>query len=219
MSIQEILEQELGCLKNGIPIQLGTITLNKSYRYLYPIMRFYGDEVHKRIRETHKLGVGINDVIYWQQSKLILTEEIFILVDTKGEYKNGKHTNPVTAQAKFAEDLAWLKEIGILRTEYVFDQINGHLHMLVVKIPEDVPHAVKAFVLGKYDLIYTQKQATLLFKSDSVEFKVVTDDKQYRVAFAQAVKNRIDVDIDPIELPGLVGKPIFEQEIFKNRLT
>lgn len=218
MTVEEILEKEMTNLQKGIPIQLGVVRMNKSYRYLYPIVRFYGQEVYERIRTTHKLGVGINDVVFWKENHIVLTNELFILVDTKGEYRYDTHVNPITSQMKFADDLAFLKSKGILSTDYVFDDISGHLHMLVLKVPEDVPHAVRAFVLGRYELIFTDKQASRLFHKDSVEYKVVTNDKAYRVILSEAIMNKLETIISPEDLPGLTGKPNFEQEIFKQRL-
>jgi len=217
MRVEDLLLQEFENIKNGIPIKLGRVFLNKSYRYLYPVLKLYEDELYHKVKSLIKLGVGIGDVLYFEKHKIILTSGLFILVDTKGIYANGKHKNPINAQKIFSEQLEWFRQSEHLIDDYIYDDPSGHMHMIVLKVPDDVPHAVRAFVLGKYDMIYTETQAKRIFDTQSREFKIVTNDKLFRKEITQKVNELVGTRYAEDDLPGLTSKPRFEWEIFKDR--
>lgn len=217
MIADQIVESALLAVKEGIPIQLGSVFINKSYRYLYPTLKLYKNGVHDVVRQIHKLGVGVGDVIYYNDGNPILTSELFILADTKGAYSNGLHVVPEEAQRNFDKSLQWLKGSGCLTTDYVFDDINGHLHMLVIRVPDDTPHAVRAFLMGKYEYIFTKDQALRLFNQKEDTYKVVTNDHDYRIKLSDYIARRIGKNVEPDELAGLSSKPNFEKEMFKSR--
>jgi len=216
MIIEQIIASEIERIKEGIPVKLGKVYLNKSYRYLYPMLKLCKGELYDKVKLLPKLGVGIGDVVYIEKNNIILTSELFILVDTKGSYENGRHKNATQSQLRFAEFLNWFRNSEYLRDDYIYDSLEGHMHMLVLKIPEDVPHAIRAFVLGKYDMIYTDSQARTIFDTKSVEFKVVTNDKALRKSITNKIKELVGLETLE-DIPGMTSKPKFEWEIFKTR--
>ena len=154
----------------GIKIQLGQITINKTARFIKPCLRFYGEQFVRNVSSVFKLAYAIKDV--YISDLFGYDKHIFILVDTK------KCTN------RFIEVKEWLKEQDYYETDYAVDNlIHGRLHMLVIKLPDVVN--LDLFLSGKYSQMYSDMEILDSLTDD--DKAIIEKDKNYRIKFVEKV--------------------------------
>ena len=94
-------------------IQSGKLYENRTWKYLFPCLKFYGPELMSKLSSFFKLAVGVND--YNKKEKQAC---IYILVDTniaiasdveRAEYKH-----------KFAQFLDWLSYKPYFVSDYIY---------------------------------------------------------------------------------------------------
>ena len=138
-------------------IQNGKLYENKTWQFLFPCFKAYGEETIKRLNSFYKLAVGIGDLNHHTSKHCI-----YILIDTnialtdKGliEYKK-----------KLSVFLSWLKSQSFYVTDYMFDNSETEgKHMVVLKVPEKYDKAYSHFISGEYSKMYTKEEIEELFK-------------------------------------------------------
>lgn len=184
-------------------IQLGMIYMNKTKKYLLPCLREYGDEFTDRVRSLFKLAIGIGDTALLDMG-ISLEKDIFILIDTKMSRK------------KFKSTLEWLRLQDYYSFDYPFDDLhNGHLHMLVVKVPKNYYDSFGRFKESQFSKMYSYKDLEKFFKGRDEEIRVLSRDKNYMVQFVDKVNQIYLTAVDPTEWIGELDFPIqIEEEIF-----
>lgn len=168
-------------------IQLGSIVMNKTKKYLFPCIRSYGQEFIQRLTYTMKVAIGIGDIITIK-SNIKFEKHIFVLIETKTKIK----------EFNFPEFLSWVREQEMYEEDYAFDHLSkGFLHMIVIKLPENCYNSFETFKKGEYSKMYTPERLKELFDQSTEQYKVLIKDHNYKLTFSKALQKEYQLD-DPI---------------------
>lgn len=185
-------------------IQLGTIYTNKTKTYLLSTLIDYGDDFEKKFAHLFKLAVGIGDFALVDMG-IVLEDSIYILIDTK------------FSRRKFKEIMNWVKSQSYYEFDYPFDDIHvGHLHMLVVKIPDRFNTTVKEFQNSKYSKMYEYEDLHKFFDNRKVELDVLTKDSKMLITFVNKVNNMFKTNVDYSTWEGEIEFPLKDEEEYFN---
>lgn len=177
-------------------IQLGTIYMNQTKKYLLPCLKDYGVEFSQKMGNLFKLAIGIGDFALIDMG-IKLEKHIFILIDTNLSRKH------------FNSTMNWLRLQEYFSFDYPFDDIHkGHLHMVAVKIPEKFHKTLGKFRDGQFSEMYNYEDLELYFKGKDQELKVLTKDKIYKVEFVEKVNELYKTNINPDTWTGELDFPI-----------
>lgn len=157
-------------------IQLGTLYVNKTSKYLLPCLKLYGDTFITKLNSVFNLAFGLHDGVLdgtdFEPQKLI-----YILSD--------KLHQP----AKFQNFLNYVKHQNYYVMDYAFDDIEtGRKHMLVIKFPESHYHSYDKFIEGKYSKMYTKEEIDKFFIRESEVKQVITRDSRMIPIFIERIK-------------------------------
>jgi len=166
----------------GIKIQLGKVTMNKTARFVKPCLRCYGEDFVKKLSSVFKLAYGIGDMIIDEK----IEHQIFILVDTE------------KCTRQFIEVIDWLREQDYYENDYAVDHLlHGRLHMLVVKLPDNIID-LDLFLSGKYSKMYLDKEIIDSLSDD--DKAIVIKDNNYRIKFVKKVNEYFKTNLKLEEL-------------------
>lgn len=204
-------------------IQNGKLYDNRTWRYLFPCLKSYGEEFTNYLKTFFKLGVGLGDVNFEEKTD---GKSIFILFET--DFAFPLHKDTIKYKEDFARFLLWLRNQPFYIEDYIYDK---NQHMIVVKIPEEYFDTVKYFKKGKYSKMYTDKEiqkyfkyVTLSNKQAEVEvnnrFKktrgILKKEKEYLEDFVKEVNNKFGTEVTSLEMKDaeLDFPPNPEEEVF-----
>jgi len=132
-------------------IQIGKVYLNKTFKYLIPCLKVYGDTFQAKLSTVHKLAFGIHDC-YFDGTKMEEKKLIYMLCDKAYQ------------KAKFLNFLNYVQHQDYYETDYPYDDmLHGRKHMIVLKIPEEHINAYDAFREGRYSEMYSSADIDKLF--------------------------------------------------------
>lgn len=208
-------------------IQSGKLYKNKTWLYLYPCLKFYGQELRQHLNSFLKLGVGISD------HNLNITNgfnNIYILFDTEPVLE--KDSDLVKYKENFNKFLDWLRYQYYYETDYVFEELKySGKHMVVLKIPSKHDITLIKFIQGQYSEMYTTKdineyymyisnpdqqiEATKNEKIKKVR-NVLTKNKEYLPEFVKQVNllYKTEVTEEDFKEAELDFPPSLEEETF-----
>lgn len=157
-------------------IQLGKVYVNKTYKYLIPCLKLYGDTFVTKLNSVFNLAFGIHDTVLdateYEGQKLI-----YILSDK------------LYQAAKFQNFLNYVKHQPYYVMDYAFDdQERGRQHMLVIKFPESHFDVYDKFIDGKYSKMYTKDEVNKFFRKEGESRDVVTRSKKMIPVFIERIK-------------------------------
>lgn len=169
-----------------IKIQIGKIFMNRTRKYLLPLIKKYGDEFTFHINQLSKVAVGIGDMVV-KKCGFQHEKHLFILVDSR--YK----------PFRFVSTLNWIREHQSYEDDYVFGNIqSSRFHMIVIRIPDSYLESMEHFRDGRYSKMYSSDDVRQLFSTDGKTgfdrtlyetiIKVLVHDHNYMVEFAEQVK-------------------------------
>lgn len=188
-------------------IQLGTIYYNKTKDYVLPSLQEYGKAFEKKFTNLFKLAIGLGDFALLDMGVMI-DHSLFILVDTKFARKN------------FIYTMEWLRSQNYYQFDYPFDDVHsGHLHMIVVSIPERFKKSIDHFKKGEYSQMYSyQDIENFFFMREDIQ-SVFKKDPQMLVEFVEEVNKLYNTEVDHIGWKGEADfPPKDEQEYFNFNL-
>jgi hypothetical protein len=137
-------------------IESGKLYTNRTWRYLYPCLGYYGESLMSRINKFLKLGIGLGDPNFSAKKPYL-----YILLDA-----NLIHSS-LEATDKYREDFSnfvtWLRYQKYFVADYIFDMNNQH--MIVLELPEKYTYTFKYFTDGLYSQMYNHKDIEDYFKS------------------------------------------------------
>lgn len=166
-------------------IQIGSIVMNKTRKYLAPCLRLHGSNFITRYGDVYKVAIGIGDIVAIK-SNISFEKHIFILLESK---TNSQSTTSF---------LKWVREQSFYEEDYAYDHISkGHLHMLIIKLPEECYDAHDNLLKGDFSEMYSPEQLKSFFDQSTEVYKVLTKDHDYRVTFSKKLKEEYDVDLSP----------------------
>lgn len=168
-------------------IQIGSIYINRTRKYLFPIIKYYGKDFTKYINSLFKLGVGIGDIIT-NKCGIHHEKHLFILVDTAA-----------SSNVSFGTTLKWLQNHSAYEDDYAFDAVHkGRLHMIVIRVPDECLTSIDKFKTSEFSKMYTKEQILELFDYSTKDpktaetykdiQKVLIHDHNYRVDFAKKIE-------------------------------
>lgn len=207
-------------------IHSGKLFKNKTWRYLYPTLKYYGPDLDNYITSFIKLSIGIGDI-----NVAFEEDNLFILFDV--ELKNHMQINLQKYREKFQQFLHFVKIQHYYTSDYVYkyDKFSTG-HIVVLKIPYIFKNAMYNFIKGKYSLMYSEEQIKKYFgfrKFDNKTLErevnkiikstrdVFLKDEKRKKAFIKRVNFDFDTNIkeemfnDNFELD---YPPRFSEEIF-----
>lgn len=190
-------------------IQLGNIVINKTKKYLAPCLKAYGNDFEGWIQTVFKLGIGIGDIVTIR-SNIKLEKHLFILIDTNVYPEN------------FERFQLWIRGQEMYEDDYAYDNIlKGHLHMVVVKLPEEFYDTHETFKKSQYSKMYNQDQLKKLFRDKPDVKKILVKDHSYKMEFAKQIKDMYDVELKPEEIDDKFefDFPINDDELFNEHLS
>jgi hypothetical protein len=202
----------------NMKIQLGTIYLNRTRQYLYPIVKSYGPEFVRAVDSIFKVAVGIGDIIV-NTCGIHHEKHLFLLCDAM--------FNP----EQFQKSLTWLRDNVAYEDDYVFDMVHsGRLHMIVIKVPDIYYDTLVKFKKGEFSKMYSKEDIMKFFTYtghdkkqaelyDNIQ-KVLIHDHNYKVKFAKKIAEEFNIEegypAEEIEPEQEFEFPILTKEEFFN---
>jgi len=188
-------------------LQIGSIVMNKTKKYLIPCIKEYGERFEKEIVSVDRVAYGIGDIIT-VKSGVRFEKHLFILVDTTSKF----------SARSFNRMITWLREQEMYEDDYVFDDIrDGHLHMIVIKLPEKHYHTFETFKMGQFSKMYTQKDVERFFSNKPDIKRVLIKEHSYRIEFVKSLNKKYGSTVSPEEFEGELDMPIRREEEEFNR--
>lgn len=154
-------------------LQLDKHYSNKTWRFLFPCLRAYGEEFMKKIATVSIMAVGCG------YKELDTSASIHILYDKK------------FSQKALFELLAYLHKKDLLVEVYSFDpdMRDGLRSMVVVKLPEEFHQSYQHFIKGEYSKMFTDEELVkyFSFKLWSKEMGILTRVEKHTKNFLKVV--------------------------------
>jgi hypothetical protein len=184
-------------------IQLGSITMNRTRKYLMPCLKAYGRNFEEHINAMFKVGVGVGDMML-VKSGIRYEKHIFILVDSS------KHITHLR------RSLEWLRDQPMYEDDYAYDGIhNGHLLMIVVKLPEKCYKAREWFMHSQFSKMYSETDIERYFKENKDVKGVLIRERNYRIRYTKELNKLHGTTLteqDASEIEGEIDFPIRQEE-------
>lgn len=185
-------------------IQIGSIYMNNTWKYLTPVLTEYGSEFVERFNSVWKVAVGIGDMVLIK-SKIRYEQHLFVLLDSKSGKKH------------FTSFMEWIKDEDMYEDDYCFDDINnGRLHMVIIKLPKIGYKAIENFKHSQYSKMFTIDKVNEYFADKPDLKKVIVKDKHYRFEFVKKLNHLYDTAINPEEYEGELQLPIRKNKEYFN---
>jgi len=138
-------------------IQSGKLYENRTWKYLYPCLKYYGTELIDYLGNFFKLAVGIGDSNVTTEGNCI-----FILIDTN--IRLVTEGDVASYKRRFSKFLDWIKYQDYYVTDYVFTGLDRtEKHMVVLKLPEVHNNTYLSFIRGKYSDMYSKEDIDTYF--------------------------------------------------------
>lgn len=179
-----------------IKIQLGKIFMNRTRKYLFPVIKSYGSDFTFKINSLFKVAVGIGDIIV-DKCGIHHEHHLFILVDT------------LINISQFKSLLDDIRRHDSYEDDYVYGGImKSRLHMIVIKIPKEYLSSFANFKNSKYSKMYTQEDLKKLFDFDNKEAtkeyktirRILVKDHSYRFEFAKIISKEFGESISHCDI-------------------
>ena len=127
-------------------IKLNQYYINKTWKYLRPCLKDYGEMFVVKYARVYKLAVGLHDTLL-DGHPIEHERAIFILLDRKYNVR------------AFDNFIRWIRNQDYHLLDYPFDDIlDGRQHMVVLRIPERYDHAYDLFLKGHYSKMYVREE-------------------------------------------------------------
>lgn len=135
-------------------IQSGKLYDNRTWKYLFPCLKYYGSELVNHLSTFYKLGIGIGDV----NVKEISGNCVYILFDTNIPLIT--EADRLKYKTNFSKFIDWVKYQPYYERDYIFD---SEKHMIVLKVPHVNDMSYLDFIRGNYSKMYTIKELNSYF--------------------------------------------------------
>lgn len=165
-------------------IETGKFYENKTWRFLAPCLRLYGEEFISKFSAPFKMAVGIHDSLL-DGTDFVDERNIFILFD--------KSYQPTLFNIFYQ----WIKQQEYFVIDYCPDSElkNSKRVMIVIRFPDNYKHTYDYFLKGEYSKMLTKEEASLIYISDrEKELKIVTKDISYKPDFLKILNKEFSTD-------------------------
>jgi len=135
---------------------IGKYFVNKTWKFLVPTVKSYGETFLAKYSPLWKLGAGVYDASFEGQDED--EKLIYVLFDKFHK------------AAIFENVLQYFRYQAYYHTDYAFDDLEtGRMHMIVFKIAEEWYDAYDAFRRSEYSMMYNEKQIEFLFHNANTD--------------------------------------------------
>lgn len=168
-------------INKKIEITPGVIFSNRTYKYLSPSMKLYGEEFIAKLRLLYGLAIGVQDYGFNTSSEdRKLENNIYYVFDVNGQFTFGKHIEIEKSRIDFYKVLSWLREQSYFVKDYPFDSgRNGNKHVVVLKLPKE--GMIDKFVNGQYSKLYTKEELDKIINKTNKVLKSTVPNPIYSV--------------------------------------
>lgn len=210
-------------------IQSGKLYENRTWKYIYPCLKYYGTTLMGYLHSFYKLGVGVKD-----HNVEIEGNCIYILIDTKVHLEG----TPVDAyRQNLSKFLEWVKYQHFYVSDYVFEGLDiNEKHIVVIRVPEEHNRTYARFLKGKYSEMYTKEEIAKYFafvniNNKDLEKKIneklqmvratLNKNSNYLPKFLEELNNEFNTNLSLEEIRNheLDFPPVQEEEIFNYKKT
>lgn len=216
-------------------VESGKLFLNRTWKYIYPALRVYGQDTINYLNSLIKLGVGIQDQNYEPEHKED-TPMIFILIQT--QLKESAQTAREKNYLKYIDEFfTFIRKQVFYIDDYLYDiKDNCCYHMVVLRFPESFKHTFGKFIVGKYSEMYHKTIIDKFFPIKNLNkvynkkvFKVASSlgenleihsilkkDEDFKEEFLRIINDDFGLDMSLEELADreFDYPPDFEEEVF-----
>lgn len=134
-------------------IKYGRLYVNKTWRFLAPSLKYYGEEFIQKFNVVMKLAVGIHDTLL-DGSQVSDDNNIYVLVDRLAKPK------------EFLNFINFISEQEYYIDSYSYDEVvNPRKMMIILKIPEELSGSYYHFLKGHYSKMYNRQQLRELYNN------------------------------------------------------
>lgn len=177
-------------------INFGKLLVNRTRKYLYPVITFYGDKFVNIMNGFHKAGIGIGDMIL-ERSGFHYEKHLFILVNVAITYQHGNN---------FYDMLDVVREHPSYEKDYRYD-IKGEYHMIVIRIPEKYTESVEKFRKSKFSKMFNDDEIDRFFRNSNPEIRdILKKNKNYRPEFSKLIMTEFRMKKDEVHPDALTGE-------------
>lgn len=142
--------------------------LNDTFKFIFPILRMYGNDYMINMKELCKQGVFIDDLRHIHDEK----DRLYIVINTKMMSKS-------KTRHQIAEILDFFKKKDYFFDLYILDvkkdDKTPHRIVLVLDIPKQYQGIFYEFVNGKYESMYCVDDINTYFKENMPQNKAYFD--------------------------------------------
>lgn len=202
-------------------IQSGKLYENRTWKYLYPCLKYYGSSLTAGLSNFFKLAVGVGDINNQEEVNCI-----YILIDTNLALTDKQRQD---YKERFAKFLDWISYQDYYINDYIYDSDS---HMIVLKLPTKYSDTYINFVKGEYSKMYNLAEVRDYFsyitnmKNKDLQMKqnaklkatksVLSKDKNYIQTFVDKVNKDFNTqaDISCFQEAELDYPPKKQEEIF-----
>lgn len=148
-------------------IESGKLYINKTWLYLYPCLKYYGEDLRNHLNSFLKIGAGISDHNLNIDNG---SNNIFILFDLEPKLPTPRDSE--NYKENFNKFLDWLRYQYFYVTDYVFEELkHSGKHMIVLKIPHIHDKALISYIQGRYSEMYSEKEVNSYFTFVTIQNK------------------------------------------------
>lgn len=134
------------------------IIINQTYRFLFPILRLYGEEFNKRIAMMYKQGVFIDDILNFRYDDKDYLHIVINVPMTINNYNKGL----------IHETINWLQNKGYISKKYILDVLTKNKKpwhiVFMIAIPSKYQGCIDLFLHGESNL-FDEKDINECFKA------------------------------------------------------
>lgn len=149
---------------------------NRSKKYLYPVLKYYGRDFIINFARLTKIAIGIQDKIVeiCNLQEVFEGNLLFIIFNCKESF--------------FPSFLSWFKLQSCYVYDYSFDNLLfGQYHMIVIQFPEKYSLSYDKFVTGNYSQMFSEKDIDNFYGDNDIK-SVLRKDNDYKKIFKQKVQ-------------------------------
>jgi hypothetical protein len=183
-------------------IHEGKFYINKTSKFLYPILRYYGNSFVSELNKIVKYAIGIHDS---NLKDTIGSYNILILINTK--------INPIQVN-KFLKRVE--EQEYYVKYYNPSSNIQENKKIIVIKIPEKYYSSYDNFIIGNYSQMYNEGDIKKSFNINSEEYKILSKSPSMKEIFYRKLKKEFHIgknfiikDIKEYELPLKCKEEIF----------
>lgn len=155
------------------------VVVNKTYRFIFPILRLYGEEYLKRMDDIYKLAVFIDDLTNPRYDK---DDYLHVVIDPQRKIGKKHYT--------LEDTIAWLTHNGILNKAYTLESDPNKI-VLMIRIPDKYQGCIDLFVQG-YTNLFSKQDVDRYFQARNKVNAAYFNDVRSIIR----AKTRIKIDLD-----------------------